>query len=84
MIKTTLTVDGMLCGMCEAHVNDAIRAAAKVKKVRSSHKSGRTEILSEAPMDGDVLRDALERIGYRLTEMREEPYEKRGLIRHRS
>ena len=80
MIKTTLKIDGMVCGMCEAHVNDAIRAAAKVKKVRSSHKSGRTEILSLDPMDETVLREALERIGYRLTGLREEPYEKKGLF----
>ena len=26
MIKTTLRIDGMMCGMCEAHVNDAIRS----------------------------------------------------------
>ena len=70
----------MVCGMCEAHVNDAIRAAAKVKKVRSSHKSGRAEILSLDPMDETVLREALERIGYRLTGLREEPYEKKGLF----
>ena len=25
MTKTTLKIDGMMCGMCEAHVNDAIR-----------------------------------------------------------
>ena len=25
MIKITLEIDGMMCGMCEAHVNDAIR-----------------------------------------------------------
>lgn len=25
MIKYTLAVDGMMCGMCEAHVNDAVR-----------------------------------------------------------
>ena len=27
MIKTTVKVDGMMCGMCESHVNDAIRKA---------------------------------------------------------
>ena len=80
MIKTTLEIDGMVCGMCEAHVNDAIRAATKVKKVRSSHKSGQTEILSLDPMDETVLREALERIGYRLTGLREEPYEEKGLF----
>ena len=25
VIKITLQIDGMMCGMCEAHVNDAIR-----------------------------------------------------------
>ena len=25
MIKTTVKVDGMMCGMCESHINDAIR-----------------------------------------------------------
>ena len=24
MVKTTLKIDGMMCGMCESHVNDAI------------------------------------------------------------
>ena len=78
MIQTTLKIDGMMCGMCETHVNDAIRGALPVKKVRSSHRSGQTEILSESPLDEDVLRSALERIGYRLIEMKEEPYTKKG------
>ena len=40
MIKTTLTIDGMMCGMCESHMNDAIRGAFDVKKVTSSHSNG--------------------------------------------
>ena len=47
MVKTVLTIDGMACGMCESHVNDAIRNALRVKKVTSSHAKGETEILSE-------------------------------------
>ena len=27
MLKITVQVDGMMCGMCEAHVNDAVRKA---------------------------------------------------------
>ena len=34
MYQTTVGVDGMMCGMCEAHVNDAVRKAFPVKKVR--------------------------------------------------
>ena len=33
MIETIVSVDGM----CEAHINDAIRAAFSFKKVTSSH-----------------------------------------------
>ena len=32
MWKYTVEVNGMMCGMCEAHVNDAIRKAFPVKK----------------------------------------------------
>ena len=37
MYEIILGVEGMRCGMCEAHVNDAIRNNFKVKKVESSH-----------------------------------------------
>ena len=36
MIKTTLKIDGMMCGMCESHMNDVIRKNFKIKKVTSS------------------------------------------------
>lgn len=32
MIKTTLKIDGMMCGMCEVHMNELIRNNFKVKK----------------------------------------------------
>ena len=51
MIRTTVQVSGMRCGMCEAHVNDAVRAAFRVKKVTSSRKTGQTVILSETPLN---------------------------------
>ena len=25
MVKITMKIDGMMCGMCESHINDAIR-----------------------------------------------------------
>ena len=34
MIKTTVKVSGMACTMCEAHINEAIRGAFSVKKVK--------------------------------------------------
>ena len=36
MWKYTVQVNGMMCGMCESHVNDAVRKAFPVKKVSSA------------------------------------------------
>lgn len=67
LTKTVLTIDGMMCGMCEAHINDAIRGAFPVKSVGSSHAKGETVILSETPLDETRLRKVIETTGYKLT-----------------
>ena len=48
MVKITLEIDGMMCGMCEAHVNECIRENFTVKKVTSSHAKGESVILPTA------------------------------------
>ena len=78
MVKTILKVEGMACGMCEAHVNDAVRKAFSVKKVTSAHAKGRREILSEQPLEEEKLRAAIEATGYQVTAISSEPYEKKG------
>ena len=65
MIKTTLKIDGMMCGMCESHVNDAIRKAfPAVKKVTSSHGKGETVVISEDPLDEAQVKAAIAATGY--------------------
>ncbi len=80
MLKITVGVDGMQCGMCEAHVNDAVRKAFDVKKVTSSHTKNQTVILSEQPIDEQALRDVINQTGYEVTSLTSEPYEKKGLF----
>ena len=77
MTKTILKIDGMMCGMCEAHVNDAIRKAFDVKKVTSSHTKKETEILSEAPLDEALIEKTIAETGYQLQGITSEPYEKK-------
>lgn len=77
MIKTVLKIDGMMCGMCESHMNDVIRQNFQVKKVTSSHKKGETEILSEEPVDEEKVRAEVERIGYKVMDIQSENYEKK-------
>lgn len=79
MVKMVLEVEGMACGMCEAHVNGAIRKAFPVRKVTSSHAKGRTEILAEQPLNEEKLKEAVSAAGYTVKTVRTEPYEKRGL-----
>ena len=58
MIETIVKVDGMMCGMCEGHINDAIRSHFQVRKVSSSHSKGRTVIRSQEALDQAQLRQA--------------------------
>lgn len=78
MVRITLDIEGMACGMCEAHINDALRKAFAVKKVTSSHAKGKTEILSEQPLDEEKLRATIAETGYRLITVHTQPYEKKG------
>lgn len=80
MIKTTLTIDGMMCGMCESHMNDAIRGAFDVKKVTSSHSKGETVIISESALDEEKLKKTVSDTGYELKEIDSEPYKKEGFF----
>jgi copper chaperone len=80
MIKTIVNIEGMMCGHCEAHVNDAIRAHLKVKKVTSSHDKGETVIISEESLGEDAIAKALAETGYQVLGVTEEPYEKRGFF----
>lgn len=61
-------------------MNDAIRAAFKVKKVTSSHAKGETVVISEDKLDEDKLRETVKATGYTLGDIASEPYEKKGLF----
>lgn len=80
MVKTVLTIDGMACGMCESHVNDAVRKAFPVKKVTSSRSKKETTVIAETELDEDALRAAISATGYEVGEIRKESWEKKGLF----
>ena len=56
MTETTVNISGMMCGMCEAHICDVIRARFAVRKVTASHSKGQAVILSESGLDEAALR----------------------------
>ena len=80
MWKYTVEVKGMMCGMCEAHINDAVRNAFPVKKVNSFRSKKQTVVLSETELDTAALADAIRNTGYEVGEIQKEPYKKKGLF----
>ncbi len=82
MIKTTMKMEGMMCSMCEAHINDVIRKVVPgAKKVSSSHAKGETSFLSEEAVDEKLLKNAVAATGYTCTSVVSEPYVKMGWFR---
>ncbi len=82
MNKITLKIDGMMCGMCEAHINDTVRKVyPKAKKLASSHKKGETTFILDGEADEERLKAAIAETGYEYKSMQSEPYKKKGLFR---
>lgn len=81
MLKTTVNVDGMACGMCEAHVCDAVRKAVpEAKKVSASHVKNVVSFVTDNEIDVEALKSAIEATGYRFEAVESAPYEKKGLF----
>lgn len=80
MVKITLNIEGMSCGMCETHINDTIRRQFDIKKVSSSHKKGQTEIVAENPLDEESLRKAISETGYTVLSVETKDYVRKGLF----
>lgn len=67
MNKYILGIDGMKCGMCEMHVEDAIRKVIKVKKVNASHLKNSVVVITEKNLDSFDFGNILKPTGYRVT-----------------
>ncbi len=80
MYDFKLKVEGMHCGMCEAHVNDAVRKAAPdAKKVTSSASKGETTFSAEEDCL-EAVKAAIEEMGYRVLSAETLPHEKKGFF----
>ena len=84
MYQTTAKIDGMMCGMCEAHISDTIRRTfPDAKKVRASHAKGEAVFLTPDAPDEAALRRAIDETGYTLVSVSSAPYEKKRLFGRR-
>ena len=84
MNKVILKIDGMMCGMCEAHVSDALRnAVPSAKKVTASRSKKEASFLIEENIDAAALKAVIDATGYDCLGVEVVPYEKKGLFGRR-
>ena len=81
MIRTVLKIEGMMCGMCEAHICDAIRKTVpSARKISASRGRKEAAFLTEDAVDAKVIKDAIDATGYECLSVASEPYKKKGLF----
>ena len=67
MTTSTYTVTGMTCGHCVSAVTEEVTAVPGVTAVDVDLASGRLTVTSDAPVDDDAVRAAVDEAGYELT-----------------
>jgi copper ion binding protein len=64
MTTKTFTVTGMTCGHCVAAVRDELGKIAGVRRVDVDLGSGNVTLTSDAPVDDQVIAEAVDEGGY--------------------
>ncbi len=72
MYEYKVGVDGMMCGMCEAHISDTIRKyVPDAKKVKASRRKNLATFRTERRLNEEALRKGITNIGYTMTDVEE-------------
>ena len=66
--KTTMKIEGMMCGHCEARVKQALEAVEGVEKADVSHEKGVAVVTMKGDVSADTLNEAVEAQGYKVIE----------------
>lgn len=74
-----LTVEGMMCGMCEAHVNDALRKVPGVRRASASRAKKQAVVECGDGVTDEALLQAVNETGYEATGIRTAEEKRSGL-----
>ena len=72
MNKYVLKINGMRCGMCEAHVENEIRKSINVKKVKASHIKSELIVITKLELEENDFRNVLDKTGYEIKSYKKE------------
>jgi len=67
MNKYIMGINGMRCGMCELHVEEAISKKIKVKKAKASHFKNELIVFTELNLTLNDFKNVLDPTGYIIT-----------------
>lgn len=65
-MKKIMKIEGIMCMHCEARVTSALSAIDGVNSVTASHKKGTAVVKLEKEVADDILRNAVEKEGYKV------------------
>jgi Cu2+-exporting ATPase len=65
-MKKTMSIEGMMCGHCEARVKKALEALAEVEEAVVSHESGTAVVTLNAEIADEQLKSAVEEQDYKV------------------
>jgi len=80
MTQYTIKIEGMMCGMCESHINDTIRKNFNVKKLKTSHTKGTSTFQSEEDITEEAIHKAIDPTGYTVLSVEKGAPKKKGLF----
>ncbi|MDD6269687.1 MAG: heavy metal translocating P-type ATPase [Oscillospiraceae bacterium] len=66
-MERTLKIEGMMCGHCEMHVKKALESLEGVQNAEVSHKTGTAVVTLEKAVSDEILKNAVEKEGYKVT-----------------
>ena len=69
-MEKTMSIQGMMCGHCEATVKKALEALPEVEKAAVSHEAGTAVVTLKSTVSDDVLKKAVEDKDYKVTAIR--------------
>lgn len=67
MTEKTMKIEGMMCGHCEMTVKKALEKLDGVRSAEVSHDKGEARVSLSAETEDEVLRQAVEAKGYKVT-----------------
>ena len=67
IVEKTMTIEGMMCGHCEARVKKTLEAIPGVTEAQVSHEKGTAVVSMSAQVADDVLKEAVEAQDYKVT-----------------